>query len=111
MEFLNLTNSPKPGLGQHPMTDSSAASIHPLVPQAKDRTFQPDKSAMGLGYMFASLEELYWPHMYTVPGISLIAKLKFPPQTILRIPRLGPSKNLINLGASSVEVSECPRRP
>ena len=58
-QFL-LTNSPKQGLGEHPMTVSSQATIQPLPEQAIERMDQPDKSVMGFGYMLASLAEVYW---------------------------------------------------
>merc|ERR1719225_1631584 len=57
---VKMPSKPHPSQhGDHPMTDSSAAIIQPLVPQAMDRTFQPDKSAMGLGYILASFVLLY----------------------------------------------------
>ena len=57
--ILKLTSSPKHGEGAHPITESSAATIHPLPLHPIDRIFQPDKSWIGFGYIFASFEEVY----------------------------------------------------
>ena len=53
------TNSPKQGEGAHPITESSAATIHPLPLHAIDLMFQPDKSPIGFGYIFASFDVVY----------------------------------------------------
>ena len=106
-----LTSSPKHGDGAHPITESSAATIQPLPLQPIDLMFQPDKSEIGFGYMLASFDVVYWPHIYTVPGHSEMARLNWPPATIFLIPLRGPSKNFISLGTCSSPVCECPRRP
>ena len=59
LSILKLTSSPKQGEGAHPITESSAATIHPLPLHPIDLIFQPDKSWIGFGYMFASFDEVY----------------------------------------------------
>ena len=54
-----ITSSPKHGEGAHPITESSAATIHPLPLHPTDLICQPDKSEIGLGYMFASFDDVY----------------------------------------------------
>ena len=54
-----LTSSPKHGDGAHPITESSAATIHPFPLHPTDLICQPDKSEIGLGYMFASFDDVY----------------------------------------------------
>ena len=76
-----------------------------LVLQAMLRTFQPERSWIGLGYMFASLLVVQIPHMFTIPGISEIPRLKAEPQITSRTPRFFPSRYLIRRGTYQREMS------